>query len=426
MSNSSFTTGFCIETSFISFLQSTTSFNCLYPSLRKATSNVLNEMKVWALKLISCTFAALLALSECRAGYQYIGSHGFSSHHQKFSKYQFPEDDTRAAGETCTPYIGRCESGLTCHPDAVTEHTWKCKKALPLGSFCINDTKEFCDGTNAVCRESKCTIVSPIGAQCGKANTLCGEGLTCTSFIPRLSDKICAKVSPRTAQCGRSKFEFCARGLQCVAAQNVCFRPPPQPFSNFHALNQRMTHKELKFDSQCGPNSTQHRTYSGYCNNKGHPEWGSADTVFHSLLKDVPLRENLPNARVISNIICADQGDLKNKRGLTTLFTFFGQFIDQYVLHDSYFLSLLTLKPALSLLSTLPKKLTTSRLLMTLNLEMVLFHFSVPRNGTANLSILCPRTLMVQWCTAEPSISMQIYEPNQAGNSCSWMTTIYL
>lgn len=113
-----------------------------------------------------------------------------------------------------------------------------------------------------------------------------------------------------------------------LASAQTSLKKPP--FVNFLGFNRRRV-SPIPFGRTCSGSDTQ-RTYSGYCNNKFNPLWGSARTKF--VIKSTHVVHNLnllPNARKVSNLICRETGSVKNKRGMSELVTFFGQFIDHTV-----------------------------------------------------------------------------------------------
>eukprot|EP00171_Calliarthron_tuberculosum_P009919 IDg9919t1 len=101
------------------------------------------------------------------------------------------------------------------------------------------------------------------------------------------------------------------------------------PFRSFTELNNRRG-RFRPIQRQCL--TTPYRSLSGFCNNRRNPSLGSADTVFELVARPVTLNFNaLPNARMISNIVCEEAKPVKNARGMSELVTFFGQFVDHTV-----------------------------------------------------------------------------------------------
>lgn len=78
------------------------------------------------------------------------------------------------------------------------------------------------------------------------------------------------------------------------------------------------------------------RTLDGSCNNLRNIHQGSADTPFHLVARTVKHDiKKLPNARVVSNIVCAEASLTRNSRRLSEIATFFGQFIDHTIVETS-------------------------------------------------------------------------------------------
>lgn len=73
------------------------------------------------------------------------------------------------------------------------------------------------------------------------------------------------------------------------------------------------------------------RTLSGLCNNLRRPEWGAAGTP-HLIPRNQPpplSTKGLPSARLVSNVLCSQTDvNMHNKRRLSELVVFFGQFLD--------------------------------------------------------------------------------------------------
>jgi len=73
------------------------------------------------------------------------------------------------------------------------------------------------------------------------------------------------------------------------------------------------------------------RQPDGRCNNINHPDWGSTNRPFHRVThKSVNIGsiDNLPNPRVVSNILGASVNPPTNRFGINLLETMFGQFIN--------------------------------------------------------------------------------------------------
>lgn len=117
------------------------------------------------------------------------------------------------------------------------------------------------------------------------------------------------------------------------------------PFSSYLQINSRQrVNYRLKRACHVGRMS-QFRTLSGFCNNLKRPTQGAADTPF-AVLSTVPVgtprrftnilaRNSSINARVISNIVCNEVAPKPNKRRMSELITFFGQFLDHTVTETS-------------------------------------------------------------------------------------------
>lgn len=76
------------------------------------------------------------------------------------------------------------------------------------------------------------------------------------------------------------------------------------------------------------------RTIDGSGNNQTHTQWGATGEIF--LRETAPnyadnvgtMDESRPNPREISNAVVAQSGDMPNAQGISSLFIFWGQFID--------------------------------------------------------------------------------------------------
>lgn len=104
-----------------------------------------------------------------------------------------------------------------------------------------------------------------------------------------------------------------------------------RPFVNFLQFNKRRFTSTPTFGRQCQEN-LKVRTYDGFCNNVLNPKWGSVQTKF--LRKGTSIIFNidkLPNARLVSNVICKETAPRPNRRGMSELVTYFGQFIDHTI-----------------------------------------------------------------------------------------------
>lgn len=85
----------------------------------------------------------------------------------------------------------------------------------------------------------------------------------------------------------------------------------------------------IRNDSTC---DSQYRSFDGTCTNHIYKVAGSASTAQYSyiprLSSTLPTGTGLPSARHISNIVCAQNGDVPNRRGMSEFVVFFGQFLD--------------------------------------------------------------------------------------------------
>lgn len=77
------------------------------------------------------------------------------------------------------------------------------------------------------------------------------------------------------------------------------------------------------------------RTFDGTCTNKRHKLWASAGRPHYSYFRDhtskTPAGQDLPSARYISNVLSKQVGNVYNRRRISELLTFFGQFLDHTV-----------------------------------------------------------------------------------------------
>jgi len=107
-------------------------------------------------------------------------------------------------------------------------------------------------------------------------------------------------------------------------------------FDDFRSFNRRRrVRRRVRFRCQSRRNA-QFRTLSGFCNNLRFPRRGAADSKFLLLSRSFPnfdaaFNPPLPNARYVSNIVCNEDFPKPNKRGMSELVTFFGQFLDHDV-----------------------------------------------------------------------------------------------
>ena len=102
------------------------------------------------------------------------------------------------------------------------------------------------------------------------------------------------------------------------------------PFTSFNQFNRRFQNPRQRrpVEERCIP-TRRERTFSGFCNNLRNPDFGKTHTPFlirsHVVDYDVT---KLPNARVVSNIVCREDTTPSNRRRMSELVTFMGQFID--------------------------------------------------------------------------------------------------
>lgn len=101
---------------------------------------------------------------------------------------------------------------------------------------------------------------------------------------------------------------------------------PVSPTSPRFLERRRRNCRRLKF-----------RTLEGTCSSIGSPErqlWGSAGrphfSYFNINSKEFKA-DALPNPRLISNMLCRQDGDTQDERGLSEMVTFFGQFLDHTI-----------------------------------------------------------------------------------------------
>lgn len=83
------------------------------------------------------------------------------------------------------------------------------------------------------------------------------------------------------------------------------------------------------------PCHNEFRTYDGTCTNERHKTWASAGrphfSYFPNRSSRTPTGRELPSPRLISNVLCKQVGNVYNRRGLSELLTFFGQFLDHTI-----------------------------------------------------------------------------------------------
>ena len=102
------------------------------------------------------------------------------------------------------------------------------------------------------------------------------------------------------------------------------------PFTSFTQFNRRFRNRGQRrpIEEACIP-SRRVQTYSGFCNNLRNPNYGKSHTSFliHSHVVDYD-PSKLPNARLVSNTVCREDTTPPNRRRMSELVTFMGQFID--------------------------------------------------------------------------------------------------
>lgn len=77
------------------------------------------------------------------------------------------------------------------------------------------------------------------------------------------------------------------------------------------------------------------RTLDGTCTNHIRKLWASAGTPQYSYLhhhsSSTPSFTHLPSPRYVSNVLCKQSADILNRRGLSEMVVFFGQFLDHTI-----------------------------------------------------------------------------------------------
>lgn len=93
----------------------------------------------------------------------------------------------------------------------------------------------------------------------------------------------------------------------------------------------RSRNRRKPIEERCIP-TRKERTFSGFCNNLRNPDYGKTLTPFviHSTVIKYDVSK-MPNPRVISNIVCRELTTPTNRRRMSELVTFMGQFIDHTV-----------------------------------------------------------------------------------------------
>lgn len=108
------------------------------------------------------------------------------------------------------------------------------------------------------------------------------------------------------------------------------------PAAHFHVL-QTTSHRSVPtfvHTRRCSWKAIHYRTLDGACNNRRVTSRGAAGRPFKLLYfrkYSAPTGRNRPNARVISNAICSEGVPKRNRRKMSELVTFFGQFLDHNI-----------------------------------------------------------------------------------------------
>lgn len=231
-------------------------------------------------------------------------------------------------GSNCKRRGTICLRGWYCHG---APHSRRCMKYLKAGSRCDTSPYTYC-GPGYQCgwnvSVKRCVRRVGRGKTCGTLTSVCQRHLQCRRHHG--GRFTCVQKTERLNQCGVNPFLVCRTGLKC-SRRKICVRPMPRPVRNFVDFNKRRAiGKKIQIDQRC--RNWRVRTYSGFCNNLRHSNWGAANTTFYLLTK--PQRHNfaaLPNARVVSNAICREHVPRSNRRGMSELVMFWGQFIDHAV-----------------------------------------------------------------------------------------------
>lgn len=117
---------------------------------------------------------------------------------------------------------------------------------------------------------------------------------------------------------------------------NTSLRQQTQ-FTSFINLNQRGPipgRARPPIQTECL--SFKYSQLSGFCNNRRNIKWGAIDTPFATI--STPFVHNismLPSAREVSNVVCAEANQVPNRRGMSEMVTFFGQFLDHTITETS-------------------------------------------------------------------------------------------
>lgn len=123
---------------------------------------------------------------------------------------------------------------------------------------------------------------------------------------------------------------ICSTELWRAEAQGV--RPNGRGSFNLKPLKPGSPQFRNKKKTSC---TQSFRSLDGTCTNSKNPLWGSAGTPLYSYSRNPSSNSgsynNLPSARLISNIVCSQNDDVLNDRSLSELVVFFGQFVDHNI-----------------------------------------------------------------------------------------------
>ncbi len=121
--------------------------------------------------------------------------------------------------------------------------------------------------------------------------------------------------------------------LLCVTLSSAQRTEFERPFRSFPEFNRRRRNRRRQrpVEERCIP-TRRERTFSGFCNNLRNPDYGKTLTPFviRSTVVNYDVSK-MPNPRVISNIVCRELTTPTNRRRMSELVTFMGQFIDHTV-----------------------------------------------------------------------------------------------
>lgn len=173
-----------------------------------------------------------------------------------------------------------------------------------------------------------CFFVSSLARYTLKSEGLKGKQLIPVPLTPQLAETGASpshgKMLVRTLLLGAL---LVVSLLSCVDAQ--ASRPNGEGIDNL---------KPLRPNDDGGPANEKCekiRTLDGRCSNTRRKEWGSARQPVFSYIRGrsakKPTGQNEKSAREISNILSKQVGDMFNRRGLSEMVTFFGQFLDHNI-----------------------------------------------------------------------------------------------